>query len=188
MPSQFQMDCGQGSQLPEPVLEIEERVPVEVLEKIFEFLPVKDRKTVVQVNSLWRKAGEAPHLWTWVRLPEVDDQNSRARAIEMMSSERLARVDLISVFAEAASEDLLQAMIKHSGLKTIVLGELGGELPAGLDSQLVVEALTRVEVLVVFSPLPIHLLSHLLTEVSQGGTTLKKLALVSNNNLSEVPG
>ena len=54
------MDVGQGSQLQEPVLEIVGKLPVEVLEKIFEFLPVKERKAVVLVNSLWRKAGEAP--------------------------------------------------------------------------------------------------------------------------------
>ena len=55
------MGVGQSSQLPElpePVLDIVGKLPVEVLEKIFEFLPVKERKAVVLVNSLWRKAGE----------------------------------------------------------------------------------------------------------------------------------
>ena len=45
----------------------------ELLEKIFEFLPHKNRKTVMLVNSLWRNIGEASHLWTWVKLPTIDD-------------------------------------------------------------------------------------------------------------------
>lgn len=40
------MGIGQSSQLPKPVLKIADKFPVEVWEKIFEFLPHKDRKVV----------------------------------------------------------------------------------------------------------------------------------------------
>ena len=70
-----------------------EKLPMEVLEKVFEVLPRKDRKAGVLVNSLWRKVGERPRLWAWVRLPRVYDQNIRAQVIEMLSFERLARVE-----------------------------------------------------------------------------------------------
>ena len=166
-----------------------EKLPVEVLEKVFEFLPWKDRKSVVLVNRLWRKAGEAPRLWAWVQLPTVklEDQNSEERVIEMLSSKRLARVERIYIQPEAVSEDLLQAMIQHGGLRRIWLVGLGGEWQAGLNSQLVIEVLsiTRVEDLDLDS-LPAHLIISLLTEVSQGGSTLKRLHLF-DNNLGEVP-
>ena len=165
-----------------------DKLPVEVLEKVFEFLPRKDRKSGVLTNSLWRKAGEASRLWTWVRL--AVDQTSRARVIRMLSLERLTRVEEIRVQAEAVSQDLLQAMIEHTGLKRISLQGLkllGGDLPAGLDSHLVVEALTGVESLCFRSdPLPNHLLVALFTELSQGGSSLKKLRLYGTN-LVEVP-
>ena len=161
-----------------------ERLSVEVLEKVFEFLPRKERKSGVLVNSLWRKAGEAPHLWTWVRLPAVRDQNSCARVIEMMSSKRLARVEEIEIQPDTVSEDLLRALVQHRGLKLIKI--CSGDLPEGLDSQLVIEALTGVKSLYLGSdPLPPHLLIALLTEVSQGKSTLNDLTL--NGNMGEVP-
>ena len=178
------MGLGQSCQLPKPLLKTADKFPVEVWEKIFEFLPHKDRKAVVLVGRLWRKAGEAPHLWTWVQLPVVLDQKSRVRAIKMLQVSRLARLERIQIDgAETASEDLLQAVIAHTGLKRIDLQR--GELSAGSDSQLVIEALTGVERLVLSVPnFPII---DLLTEVSQGGGgTLKEVTLFCNK-LDEVP-
>ena len=161
-----------------------ERLPVEVLEKVFEFLPWQDRKSVVLVNRLWRKAGEAPHLWTWVCLPVVRDQDSRARVIEMLSFKRLARVEEIEIQPDTVSEDLLRALVQHRGLKLIKI--CSGDLPEGLDSQLVIEALTGVRSLYLGSDqIPSHLLIALLTEVSQGKSTLNDLTL--NGNMGEVP-
>ena len=166
-----------------------EKLPMEVLEKVFEVLPRKDRKSGVLVNSLWRKVGERPRLWAWVRLPRVYDQNIRAKVIEMLSFKRLARVEriIIQPNAAAVSENLLQAMIQHTGLKRVHMWT--DELPAGLDSELVLEALTRVEELWLgFDSLPIHLLIALLTEVSQDwiGLVLNSLRLY-RTNLAKVP-
>ena len=94
-----------------------DKLPTEVLERVFEFLPYEERKTGVLVNSKWRKAGEAPNLWTWVLLPRVEDQWSCNRVIEMLNSRRLARGKEIAIKAEAVSDDLLQAAILHKGLK-----------------------------------------------------------------------
>ena len=115
----------------------------EVLKKVFEVLPRKDRKAGVMVNSLWRQVGEASGFWAWVQLPRVVDQNSWARVIDMLRCERLAGVEKIVIEAGAVSEDLLQALINHEGLKRIILvggvGRvgLGKLLPAGLNPQLV---------------------------------------------------
>ena len=162
-----------------------EKLPVELLEKVFEFLPHEDRKSVALVNSLWRKAGEAPHLWTWIELPRVEDQNSCARVIKMLRDKRLARLWHIDIRPDSVSEDLLRAMIQHRGLEKIQLEE-GGELLSGLNSQLVIEALTRMESLDLYSPFPTHLLIGLLTEVSEGRSTLKRLYLW-DNKLGELP-
>ena len=162
-----------------------ERLPVEVLDMIFKFLSIPGRKAGLMVNSTWRKAGEASYLWAWVQLPVVRNQNSRARVIDMLRCERLARVEEITIEAHAVSEELLQALINHEGLKRIELR--WPELTAGLNPQLVVEALTRVETLQLsVCSLPTHLLDALLTKVSQGGSNLKELG-ICNAHLADVP-
>ena len=193
--SQFQKGVGEISlqemeNLPESVCEMD-RLSLsemeEVLKKVFEVLPRKDRKAGVMVNSLWRQVGEASAFWAWVQLPVVEDQDSRARVIDMLRCERLAGVEVIQIEAGAVSEELLQTMINHEGLKRIELNGAGGELPAGLNPQRVVEALTGMEILFLgFDPLPTHLLIPLLTKVSEGGSNLKKLSL-PYSNLADVP-
>ena len=192
------MGAGQSSQVPEPVSDIPQNLPVEVLENIFKFLEdLKDRKAVVVVGKQWRKAGEAPNLWTSVKLPVVLNQKSRARAIEMLRARRFSKVDEIEIDgAVNLSEELLQAVAGHTGLKRIVLDgvadwagwRLGWKhaeepMPAGLDSLL--ETLTGVEELYCF--VPNYPIKDLLTEVSQGGTSLTTLR-ISSNNLDKVPG
>ena len=127
--------------VPEPVLDTKcemDKLPLlvleEVLKKVFEFLAPKDRKSGVMVNSLWRKVGEKPYLWAWVQLPKPVKQNGRARVIDMLGCERLTRVEDIEIEGNAVSEDLLQAILNHTGLKRI---DVWGELPAGLNPQLV---------------------------------------------------
>ena len=145
---------------------------------------VKSR--IIQTLGI-RQVGEASAFWAWVQLPLVEDQDSRARVIDMLRCERLAGVERIQIQAHAVSEDLLQTMINHEGLKRIELNGAGGELPAGLNPQRVVEALTGMEILFLgFDSLPTHLLIPLLTEVSEGGSNLKELNLW-DANLADVP-
>ena len=132
-----------------------EKLPNEMLVKVFEFLRPRDRKSVIQVNSSWKAAGEASHLWNWVHLPKVVGQDSLERVIEMLRSGRLARVKfMLAVHANAMSDNLLEAMIQHAGIKRLFL--LDGGLQTGLDPQLMVKAITRMEGLVI-GPLPTHL-------------------------------
>ena len=111
-----------------------DKLPAEVLEKVFEFLPRQDRKAKVLVNSLWRKAGEAAHLWAWVHLPCVEDQNSCARVIDMLNSRRLAKAREIVINAEAVSEDLLHAVVLHKRLKQLEIWGGWRGLPDGTHS------------------------------------------------------
>ena len=159
-----------------------DKLPIEMLERVFEFLPYKDRKIGALVNSRWRAAGEASHLWDWVRLPRVVDQWSCNRVIQMLNCSRLASVKEIVVKAEALSDHLLQAVILHKGLKQM---EIWGDwLARGVDSQLLVEAITRVESLdlqIKTNSLPSHVFIALLTKVT-AGCSLKEIYLHSSRH------
>ena len=100
----------------------------------------------------WRKAGEASHLWSWVHLPRVEDQRAGELAVEMLKSVRLAKVEKISISVESLSQDLLQAVLNHKGLKEMELSTKGGYgyggIPCELDRQLLIEVLTKMESLV----------------------------------------
>ena len=88
-----------------------------VLEKVFLLLPQKDRKAAVMVNRAWRQIGEAPHLWSWVVLPEVDEDNIEMVS-EMLATRRLEKVENLTVVK--ASDKLLLGVAQHIGLKRLV--------------------------------------------------------------------
>ena len=190
-----------------------DKLPEELLEKVFEFLPAKDRKSCVLVNKRWREVGEAPKFWAWVKLPRVELRpNNQARVIEMVKSRRLAKVKEVMVDLDAVSDDLLKAIHLHQGLKELSLfgGKITG-LPAELDTQLLIQVVTGVESLSLiqqrkekrrdedatsvrhrmvskhgfsFFPLPSELVFALFTTMSQG-CSLKELHLTAN--IREVP-
>ena len=83
-----------------------DKLPAEMLEIVFKFLPRQDRKTGVLLNSRWRQAGEAAHLWNWVILPRVENQLSRERVVEMLNTWRLAEAEEIAIRAGAFSNPL----------------------------------------------------------------------------------
>ena len=158
-----------------------DRLPVELLEKVFDYLPYQDRKTVVLLNSHWRKAGEAAHLWDWVGLPRVEDQRSCKRVIEMLNTRRLAKAKEIAIQTGAMTNDLLQALVLHKGLKEMEIGGLRLGIPAEVDRQLLVEALTGVESLDLQTrALPSQVLIALLTKVASG-CSLNELYLHAKN-------
>ena len=41
------------------------QLPAEILDQIFQQLPSRDLRAVVQVCRFWREVGEAPGLWSW---------------------------------------------------------------------------------------------------------------------------
>ena len=185
-----------------------DKLPEELLEKVFEFLPAKDRKSCVLVNKRWREVGEAPKFWTWVKLPRVELRpNNQARVIEMVKSRRLAKVKEVNIDLDAVSDDLLQAIRQHQGLKELNLfGDKISVLPAELDTELLILVVTGMESLSLiqqgkegltssqlclvsnhghdFFPLPSELVFALFTTMSQG-CSLKELHLTAN--IREVP-
>ena len=127
-----------------------------MLVKLFGFLCPRDRKSVIQVNSGWRAAAETSCLWDWVRLPKVADQDSCQRVIGMLKSNRLKNVKFLSlrVNANAVSDNLIKEMNRHAGIKWFFLQD--GGLPAGLDLQLMMKAIMKMEVFDI-GPLSAHL-------------------------------
>ena len=124
-------------------------LPVEVLEMIFEFMEIGDRKSGVLVSKQWRAAGEAPRFWSWVQLPPVEEDHHRERVIWMLTCGRLAKARMEELFikrCEVVNEDLLRAMIGHRRIKRIVISDPKQSLlPARLSTDLLVEALISVE-------------------------------------------
>ena len=173
-----------------------DRLPAEMLEKVFEFLPRQDRKTGVLLNSRWRQAGEAAHLWNWVILPRVENQLSRERVVEMLNTRRLAVAEEIAIRAGAFSNDLLQAVVLHKGLRQMEIR--GYQLPAEVNTELLVEALTGVESLdLQAASLPPQVITALLTKVTdrcplkvlylhagskEAGSSLPYIAVVKDQN------
>jgi hypothetical protein len=92
-------------------------LPAEMLERIFRHLPPSSLKVVVLVCRRWREVGEAPGLWTWVVLRVTRETLSSMP--EVLDSRRLAAVRRICV--EEASEELLEAVARHQGLRTAYL-------------------------------------------------------------------
>ena len=44
------------------------KLPMEMLERVFQFLAPKDLKTVRLVCKHWKEVAEIPTLWTWVSM------------------------------------------------------------------------------------------------------------------------
>ena len=152
-----------------------DQLPAEMIEIVFEFMPHQDRKTGVLLNSRWRKAGEAAHLWDWVSLPRVENDLSRTRVIQMLNSRRLAGAKEIAIKAGSLSNDLLQAVALHKGLRQIEIW--GYPLPTGVDIQLLVEALTKTDSLDLQKcSLPTQVIIAMLTKVA-AGCSLKEFYL-----------
>ena len=110
-----------------------DRLPQEVLntvlEKVFMLLPHEDRKAAVMVNRVWRQIGEAPHLWSWVVLPEVDKDNSELVS-EMLATRRLEKV--ANLIVVEASDTLLPGLVQHTSLKSLTLCDVSENLLRGV--------------------------------------------------------
>ena len=93
------------------------RLPPNILRRVFRLLPPRDLKAVVRVCMWWREVGEAPALWVWVCL------RVRRRNIgympEVLDSRRLQAVRRVEV--REVSEELLQAVVRHPGLKVMLV-------------------------------------------------------------------
>jgi hypothetical protein len=113
-------------------------LPAEMLERVFRLLPPRDLRAVVMVCRWWREVGEAPGLWAWVRLKVKTD--NLAFMPRVLGWRRLQAVRWLKV--EAMSEELLQAVARHPGLK--VMSMQGTNLYKVIPD-LLVRAVTRLE-------------------------------------------
>ena len=147
-------------------------LPAELLERVFGLVPPLDRRAVLLVCRRWREVGEVPGLWAWVLL--------RTDMPEVVSTRRLGAVRALT--AGAVSEDLLQAVLRHRGLRRLelpninvsavrpeLLGRLVGRLE---DVNLFHTFLTRDQATAIF------------TVISQN-SKLKRLN-IGNNKLSSI--
>jgi len=110
-------------------------LPAEMLERVFHLLPPRDLKAVVLVCRWWREVGEAPALWVWVYIVVTEDNMS-----EVLDSRRLQAVRRVEV--REVSEELLQAVVRHPGLKEMVVVNSNLSL---VDPELLAQAVTQLE-------------------------------------------
>ena len=82
---------------------------------IFSFLPPKDLKSAVLVCKLWARVGQAPGLWSWVTFHA---QNNEA-VLEQMRLPKLQRVSRLKITAQNVSEELMEEVVLHPGLKEV---------------------------------------------------------------------
>ena len=104
------------------------------LELVFGLLPPRDMENVVLVCRLWREVGEAPQFWAWVVLGVTRENMSTMP--ERLGSRRLQAVRKLKVEEwVVVSEEVLQAMVRHQGLRVVVGG--GPTLDIGLLARMV---------------------------------------------------
>ena len=111
-------------------------LPAEMLERVFRLLPPKDLKNVLLVCSWWMEVGQDPSLWPWATLvvrwgslaimPTLLDTRRRLQAVK--------RLDVWVV-----SEELLQAILRHSGLKKVVFKCRISPLPPQIVASMVAQ-------------------------------------------------
>ena len=109
-----------------------------MLERVFHLLPPRDLKAVVLVCRWWREVGEAPALWVWVCL-RVASRNIGYMP-EVLDSRRLQAVRRME--AREVSEELLQAVVRHPGLKEMVVRN---SILSSVDPELLAQAVTKLD-------------------------------------------
>jgi len=121
-------------------------LPMEMLERVFMFLPPKDLKTVMLVCKRWNEVASVPKLWTWVvfkpgHSPHHDYDYTRRYGrgngqdvgtdvelcLKMISLPRLQAVREIQLhgsdYGIKLTEPLLLKAQSHPGLKKLVIHE-----------------------------------------------------------------
>ena len=97
------------------VAEINSCLPEEMLRMIFSFLPPKDLKAAVLVCKLWCGVGQAPGLWSWVTFHAWNNE----AVLEQMGLPRLQNVSRLNITAQNVSEELMEAVAVHPGLRKV---------------------------------------------------------------------
>ena len=152
-----------------------------VLELVFRLLPLMDLKNVVLVCHLWREAGE-PVLWARGDLG-VYKENILSVVEALGDNGRLQSVRNIYVWPSGLSEDLLQAVAGHRGLRSVVL--VSCDMSAVLPELLARAVIGLEEVDMKYSRLTTQQVEAVLTAVCEGGSLLKTLNM-ERTDLSSV--
>ena len=106
--------------LVEVVVDINLVLPVEMLERAFLLLPLRDLSSAVLVCRRWREVGEAPQLWRRLRLTVQDESLSYVQ--EALQLRRLQALSGITL--NAVSQNLLQKLLKHRSLKELSMANI----------------------------------------------------------------
>ena len=92
-------------------------LPKEMLRIIFSFLPPPDLKAAVLVCKRWAEVGQSPRLWSWVSF--TVNQTNLESMPHRMRLRRLQNVSRLSIKAPSLSEELIEAVSLHLGLKKV---------------------------------------------------------------------
>ena len=95
-------------------------LPPEMLERVFQSLGHQDLQAALQVCRGWRRAGEAPRLWTGVCLRASRERMAGLQEVLAMRRMLLVR-GLRLEGGGPVSEDLLEEVLRHRGLSCLVL-------------------------------------------------------------------
>lgn len=102
------------------VARINARLPPEMLERVLGLLPPRDLRAAVQVCSRWRQVGEAPSLWTWVRLKVTPSNMDWIQ--DVLGARRLQAVRRVEARALVkVTEEMVQAVVDHPSLRTLTV-------------------------------------------------------------------
>ena len=157
------------------------QMPTEVIEMILKLLPPRDLKTAVLVCKRWRGVGEAPQLWTWAKLSVTND--NLACVEEVLAYRRMKGIRRLEVEeGTQVDEELLQAVVRHKGVKEITLDSVD---LSTFNQQILQDIVIRFEDIgLENTSLTSQQVESVITTTSQS-LTLKKLYL-SDNDLSTV--
>ena len=161
-----------------------------MLQKVFSFLSPPDLKTSVLVCKRWAEVGEVPGLWSWATF--TVDRINMGSMPELMSLKRLQCVTKLDIRAQMVSEELMEAVAIHPGLRRVDTNPGFTNLPGFTDlssvrPELLTKALSKIEdVRLEDASLTPEQLNALFCSISSDETNKIKRLDLSKNNLSSI--
>ena len=108
-----------------------DKLPVEMLLKIFELVSYEDLKNVVLVCRRWREIGETPRLWS--SFPVIVKTRNMSVMSEILRSRRMKQLEKLRI-ESTLSEEVSQTIIDHPVLRKF-------KLSGGNDKQAIISVL-----------------------------------------------
>ena len=122
------------------------KLPMEMLERVFQFLAPKDLKTARLVCKHWKEVAEIPTLWTWTSMEPIEWEFSVL--LLMINLDMLRCVEAITYSSgnwpvdRDSQHALLQGIVRHPGLKVITMTNID---VSEVDHELLAKALVKLE-------------------------------------------